>query len=488
MNSIYLKRFWWFLPISFVALLCMRIILNDHTFTDYAIFSFFGAIGIYLLIFKKDLFYSLCIFFIPLSINSSLLPGSNMSAPSELMILLLAAVAIILGISKPVYFKKILFHPIALLMLLDLAWMLVATLFSDMHFYSAKRSMARFLFLLVFYLLTAQWMVKKENMLKFFYLYSLGLIIPILVTSYHHSAYHFDPRTVFELSKPFYSDHTVFGACIAYVLPFALIFAVKARSFNFSKATVVFLWCLFFLLLIAEILTFSRAAWLSLVASLLMFIFLKLHLRFWHFMLVMVSLVILFFQFREPLYKMALENENISNNGEIKEHIMSVSNLNSDASNLERINRWLSAIRMYQDRPLTGFGPGTYQYAYGPYQSVYEMTHISTMAGDRGNAHSEPLTYLSETGFPGFISYLIWIIATIGFGIRAYHRSKDPFVKNMVLAALLGFITFFVHGLVNSFIDQVKMASLVFGSMAMIVVADLVSKSKPVSHETQEGH
>jgi O-antigen ligase len=198
------------------------------------------------------------------------------------------------------------------------------------------------------------------------------------------------------------------------------------------------------------------------------------------------AVIILFIRYKEPLYLMAIENENISNNGEIGEHIMSVSNLNSDASNLERINRWSCALRMFEDRPVTGFGPGTYQFVYGPYQSVYEMTHISTVNGDKGNAHSEPLTYLSETGLPGFISFLLWMFATVGFGMRAYYRARDKYLKNIILAALLGFMTFFFHGLVNSFIDQVKMASLVFGSIAIIVVADLAGKSKLTVNETKE--
>jgi hypothetical protein len=58
----------------------------------------------------------------------------------------------------------------------------------------------------------------------------------------------------------------------------------------------------------------------------------------------------------------------------------------------------------------------------------------------------------------------------------------------MVLAALLGFTTFFFHGMVNSFIDQVKVASLVFGSMAMIVVADVAGKINPSTYEKEEGH
>ena len=478
MNSIAVKKIWWLLPIAFILLLGLTLYLEEVIFAETIFLACLGAVGLYLVLFKKELFFSLCVLFIPLSVTTELGGGADLAAPSELMTLVLALVALYLGISRPMFFKKILSHPLTLLLVLDIAWMLLTALVSDIYIYSVKRVVARALFLLVFYLLAAQWMVKKENMVKFFLLYALGLIIPIIVTEYNHSIYNFNPKTVFELCKPFYSEHTVYGACIAYVLPFLLILAMKARSFGFTKGMVVFSWILFIIFLAAEILSFSRAAWISLAVSLLMFIFLKLHLRFWHFILLLAGVTAIFLYYQEPLYVMARDNDNVSNRGEIGEHIMSVSNLNTDASNMERINRWSCAMRMYHDRPYTGFGPGTYQFTYGPYQSVYEMTPISTMAGDKGNAHSEPLTYLSETGLPGFISYLLWMLGSIGFGIRAYYRAKDPLVKNMALAALLGFVTFFFHGLVNSFIDQVKMASLVFGSMAMIMVADIVTRTK----------
>ena len=320
-------------------------------------------------------------------------------------------------------------------------------------------------------------MIKKENLVKFFFLYCLGLIVPIIFTAYKHGVYSFNPKVVHELCLPFYNEHTVYGACIAFLIPFLLILAVNGKSFGFSKKMSGFIWTVFVVFIAAEILSFSRAAWISLVASLLMFIFLKLKFKFWHFLIIMLASVLLFVKYAEPLYTIAKDNNNISNRGEIKEHVLSVGNLNSDPSNLERVNRWLCAYRMFEDRPITGYGPGTYQFVYGPYQSVYEMTNISTTAGDKGNSHSESLNYLSESGLPGFISFLLWILAAIGFGIRAYHKTKDPIIRNMVLAALLGFITFFVHGLVNSFIDQVKLASLVFGSMAIIVVADIANKN-----------
>jgi putative inorganic carbon (HCO3(-)) transporter len=483
MRSISGKYAWIIIPLIFLVALAFRLVLKEKSIIYISNYVLALTLGGYLLLFKKEMFMSLCIFLIPLSVgisNSAL----TVVAPSEPMAVLLGLAILSILITRPVFDKKILFHPITWLLVLDVVWMFVSTMYSELYTISIKRVGARAAFLFIFYLFTAQWMTKKENLLKFFLLYGAGLMIPILFTEYKHSLYAFNPKAVYELSAPLYADHTIYGACLAYVLPFAFILAINARSFQLNKRFRIFAWVLFFLLLAAEILAFSRAAWLSLVVAFLMYVFLKFKLKFVHFITLLGLAVLLLYVYQDPLYERAKRNENLSNRGEIGEHFMSVGNLNSDASNLERINRWACAYRMFEDRPITGFGPGTYQFVYSPYQSLYQMTYISTTAGDKGNAHSEPLTYLCETGLPGFILYFVWILATIAIAIRAYYRAKDNLVKNMILAALLGLTTFFFHGMVNSFIDQIKMASLVFGSIAMIVVADISTRYKVVTNET----
>jgi putative inorganic carbon (HCO3(-)) transporter len=483
MRSISAKYFWVLFPLLFLIAMIFQYVMDEKIISFLSIYIVVAILGFYLLIFNKNLFISVCIFFIPISFTVTLPGGYSLSAPSELMTLLLLVVAVVMVLSKPFFDRKIIFHPITILLMIDLGWMIVASLWSEYPIVSFKRVMARTSFLVVFYLLMAQWMQKKENLMKYLLLYSFGLLVPILFTAVKHAQYGFDPKTVYELCAPFFNEHTVFGACIAFVIPIVLIAAVNAKQFGLSVRLKRFLWFLFSILVIAEFLTFSRAAWLSLGAAFLMFVFLKLKLKFSHFLLILASTILLVVLFIDPLYQKAKENENLSNKGEIGEHLLSVGNLKSDASNLERVNRWFCAYKMFQDRPLTGFGPGTYQFVYGPYQSVYEMTYISTMAGDKGNAHSEPLTYLSETGLPGFLSYILWMLVTIRIAITAYYRSNDKYVKNMVLAALLGFTTFFMHGLVNSFIDQIKFSSLVFGSIAMIVAADIASRKNTAKNE-----
>ncbi|MBL0340101.1 MAG: O-antigen ligase family protein [Bacteroidetes bacterium] len=238
--------------------------------------------------------------------------------------------------------------------------------------------------------------------------------------------------------------------------------------------------------ILAELLSFSRAGWLSLIVCFLFYVLLKLNLKFKHFFWGVATLLILLFIFKDVLLDKAKTNTYQSDTQKVGEHLLSSGNLNTNVSNLERWNRWKCAIRMFRDRPITGFGPGTYQFVYGPYQLPSEMTRISSMTGNRGNAHSDPLTSLSETGLPGFVLFLLWIFATIRYGFKAYYQTTDLLIKNMVLAALLGFVTFIFHGFFNSFIDQVKLAGLVFGSMAIIVAADMALKSKPVYNDKKE--
>ena len=77
-----------------------------------------------------------------------------------------------------------------------------------------------------------------------------------------------------------------------------------------------------------------------------------------------------------------LEANKQGSSDDIEGHVKSVSNVTTDPSNLERINRWKCAARMVSERPVFGFGPGTYVFKYSPFQKSDEITLISTFAGD----------------------------------------------------------------------------------------------------------
>lgn len=155
------------------------------------------------------------------------------------------------------------------------------------------------------------------------------------------------------------------------------------------------------------------------------------------------------------------------------EHLQSISNISSDASNLERINRWQAALRMFDERPVMGWGPGTYQFEYAPYQRSKEKTIISTNLGDQGNAHSEYIGPLAESGIPGLISVLLILVTVIYTGLNVYKKSVNRQARLIALAATLGLITYFVHGILNNFLNTDKASVPFWGFVAIIVALDL---------------
>jgi len=178
-----------------------------------------------------------------------------------------------------------------------------------------------------------------------------------------------------------------------------------------------------------------------------------------------------------------LEKNKQDSSTDFVEHVQSISNISSDASNLERINRWSSAMRLFNERPVFGWGPGTYQFVYAPYQRSKEKTIISTNYGDMGNAHSEYIGPLSESGVLGMLTFLAIVIAVAITGFRVFKRARDKEVKLLSLVFTLGLITYYVHGLMNNFLDTDKSSVPFWAFTAIIVALDIYHSKEKVSTE-----
>jgi O-antigen ligase len=153
------------------------------------------------------------------------------------------------------------------------------------------------------------------------------------------------------------------------------------------------------------------------------------------------------------------------------ERLQSATNVTSDASNLERINRWSCAIEMFKERPLFGFGPGTYAFEYARFQKPENLTIISTNFGDMGNAHSEYLGPLSETGAIGLLTFLGVVAMLFYKGITLYYNYSidHPSTSLLILMMILSLVTYFVHGILNNYLDTDK-AAVPIWTMAIIFI------------------
>jgi O-antigen ligase len=141
---------------------------------------------------------------------------------------------------------------------------------------------------------------------------------------------------------------------------------------------------------------------------------------------------------------------------------------------------------MFKDKPVFGYGPGTYMFQYAPYQLTGDRTIISTNSANGGNAHSEYLGPMAESGFLGPISVLILFGVVIFSGIHAYSRTSDKRLKTLVMGALLGLMTYYIHGTMNNFLDTDKLSVPFWGFTAIIVAIDIQTRKIRQSQNISE--
>jgi O-antigen ligase len=429
-------------------------------------------------IFSFDKIIYLIAFFAPLSIPlHEIMPGFgfDMYLPTEPLLFGLLIIFLLKVLHDKNFDRKILLHPVSLAIYLNLFWILLTCSTSTMPIVSFKFLLSRIWFVVGLYFLTAKLFGDGKNLEKYVWLYTIGLVVVILYATYRHLGYGlWDKQAAHFVVGPFYNDHTSYGAVIAMYLPFMVMFAFN--SFFTRKLKMVALGFLAIVFL-GFILSYARAAWLSIFVALGVWGMIKLKIRFKPILITFVSVITLFLLFQTQIV-MKLEQNSEQSSANFMTHISSMSNITTDASNLERINRWSCAIRMFADKPIFGYGPGTYMFKYAPYQLKKDRTIISTNAGDGGNAHSEYLGPLAESGVFGLLTFLLLIGVVIYTAVNTYTRLKDTRLKSFVLTALISLITYYIHGFLNNFLDTDKLSVPFWGFTAMIVAIDIYSRQE----------
>lgn len=423
-------------------------------------------------ILRVDLLLTLIAFLTPMSTSLQELGihnpiGLEMSLPTEPLLFGLMFIAWIKMFSDKELFKDLYKHPISIAIIVYLVWLLITAISSSVPMASIKLLITRLWFISSFYLLAYSWFQENKNIHRFVKAYLLGLCLVAIYTIIIHATKGFEHEAAHWVMSPFFKDHTSYGMALALILPFGFYMRKWASKDKISALFTVVL----VILILATVLSYTRAAWLSLIVAACVFVIMKLRIRFsllFSGIAIFTSLLCVF----QSDILMALEKNSQDSSDSFMEHVESMFNISTDASNLERINRWKSAIRLFEERPHVGWGAGTYQFNYAPYQNHFEKSIISTNAGNMGNAHSEYLSVLAETGWPGLLIFLVLIVMIFTKGIVLYHKLEDKQEQWMLMACILGLTTYFTHAFLNNFLDMDKASVPIWAFVAIIVVLD----------------
>ena len=429
----------------------------------------------YLAIFSLDIILLIIAFSTPLAVvlndKSS---GPALSIPGEPLMFGVLLLFVFKFIFEGKFDRKILNHPVTLAIAFHILWMFITSVTSTYPLVSFKHLLSQLWFIIPFYLLGTQLFREKKNIKIFVWLYSSTLLIVIFYTLFQHAQNSWTQKAAHWVMIPFYNDHTAYAAVLALFIPPMIAF-MRDRYSSFRERFLAGFMSI--MLIIAIILSYTRAAWLSLIVTLIVYFIYSFRIKFYNVLLIGAGLVTLFMIFSSDIF-MKLEKNRQDSATDFNKHIKSISNITTDASNLERINRWNSALRMWKQKPFLGWGPGTYQFNYAPFQKSSETTIISTNAGDSGNAHSEFIGPLSEEGVFGMLAMVLIVITVIYRSSILYSTSKDPNIRLLTLGILLGLITYFVHGTLNNFLDTDKLSVPFWAFIAMLVSMDVYHNKK----------
>ena len=406
------------------------------------------------------------------SVDLPILGGSNLAIPAEPLAVVLAGSSIVALILDKAWREK-------LSSLLSIKILLLfALVFLVTSFYSSIPKVSyKYISVWITYTLTGLSVfrllhykeIDLDGVLK---ILAICLLVLGLFSIYNLLPYGFNLGAAGIMAKPFFKDHTVFSATVSMFSPLLIFWPMKGSKAecNFYKAIGVFL---IFIVLISS----SRAAWLSLIASFSVYAVILFKVKRVYLIGTAIVSLVLVFSLKNEITNAFMVNPYQSSNAvsSLEDQALSVANVSSDPSNMERLNRWKSAWRMFTSKPVLGYGPGTYQFQYFPFQRDEDMTYISVTSpflnkqGRGGSAHSEYLLLLSESGV---FSFVLWLVFLGWVAISTKKRlGTDGLVESnkKQVAVFLGLFTYVIHALFNNFMNVA-----VFGIAFWILVFVLI--------------
>ena len=221
--------------------------------------------------------------------------------------------------------------------------------------------------------------------------------------------------------------------------------------------------------LAALVLTYSRGAWMGMVASLgvLGLLLVIRQTRHWPALWRRLFPVLLLLLAAAALVVLVTQVE------PLRVRVLSLVAGREDSSNNFRINVWLAALNMVETRPWLGIGPGND--AFNLIYPLFQQPKFNALS-----AYSIPLEIAVETGVVGLITLLGLLITSLRQGLGQW-RSDGPLalpsLASVAMIAGLG-----IQGLTDTIFFRPEVQLIGWFGMAVLAVAPGASQ-RPISDD-----
>jgi O-antigen ligase len=434
----------------------------------FALIPFIGAMAFYLVLDYRIIYY---LFFavVPFSIEYNFTPSLGTDLPSEPLMWIMFGISLLLFASKwqSKDNGRVFGHPITLVLMCHLAWILVTTILSQNTMLSTKIFVAKLWYIVPFYFLSIHILKSKKEYDTIFKLAAYMLSFSILIVMYKHYLDGFTFDKINHAVAPLFRNHVTYACIIVIMLPYVY------TLFSFEeKASIKAIYiCMILLYSAAIYLSYTRAAILCMVLMYPVYFIVKKRLMLHAILVSCIAAVVCIaaLLYNNNYLRYAPEFEKTITHTEFDDLITATYNM-EDISTMERVYRWVAGVEMVKAKPLFGFGPGTFYTYYSGYTVSSFQTYVSDNP-EHSTVHNYYLLTFIEQGFVGFVIFISLCIVVLLYGEKVYHLQIDKASRSIVMAAIISFITILLLNTINDMIETDKVGPFFFLSMAIIVGA-----------------
>ncbi len=420
----------------------------------------------------KKIYYFL-LFLIPITAEYYLPNGFALDLPAEPVMITLMFIYLFYITTKNSLSLDFIKHPVIQVLLVHIFWILITVIFSNIAIIAIKFFLAKLWYIVAFVFLSGLFLKERKNYEIAFWCMLIPLFYTVVLTITKHALLGFDFNEINMAVKPFYRNHVNYATLLALFLPFLWTVTnwYPKQSFQYH-----FLIACRILFLIAIIFSYTRGAWLAIVAA-VGFYFLIQKRLFKRVMIFLITIVIIgsTYLIKDNNYlKYAPDYATTIYHANIKDHLQATKEF-KDISSAERFYRWVAAIRMSIDNPITGIGPNNFYHHYKRYTITSFTTYVSNNP-EKSGVHNYFLMILTEQGFIGLAIFILLTFSIFHYGIKTYYDTVEPVKKRFVMAVLMSLVIIYVQLLMSDLIEAIKIGTLFFMNIALIVNADLQNR------------
>jgi O-antigen ligase len=397
------------------------------------------------------------------------------SVPDEPVMWLLLLVFIAMWAKQPDLIPKWWWkNPIITLLVLQFIWMIVCVIYSKELLVSIKFMAAKTWFLVSCVVLPI-WIFREKKDYKTAFLVGLiPLLITVAIIMVRHAMLGFHFRKVEKAISEIYQNHVDYSTILS--MFFGLLWAAYPLTRGktwLMRFTVLFL-IVFFLPVLY--LTFARAAMVAVVFAIIINFMIRIRMVnfvipvFYGLLALMMTFVIQnnhFLTFRPNYQKTFMHNK-------FEDHILATIR-GQDMSSMERVYRWIAAVRMSKDEPITGYGPNAFYYHYKPYAVSSFRTYVSRNP-EQSTTHNYYLYLLVEQGYPGMIIYAIFIMVLFAQAQKTFHRFKDRYYRQVTMGVTMMLAAGFINNFFSELLESHKVGTIFYMGVAALVMLDKKSR------------